>query len=211
MQLKIGDKVSFLNEKLDGVVSKIIHDKQVEVTTQDGFAIPVFNKELVKVFQETEEEPIIESKSIVNPIEKSISEIKPLKNIAIEEDLIYGREHIKKMFQEKIQTKVIGKISLKHSHRRKEVEGEIDLHIENLLDHWNNMSNGEIVVHQLKIARQSIDEAILQGKHRLVIIHGVGNGTLKSEVHKLIKSYYGLRIEEGHFLVYGAGATLVHL
>ena len=48
MELQIGDSVSFLNEKLDGVVSKVINKKSVEVTTTDGFSIPVLIYELVK-------------------------------------------------------------------------------------------------------------------------------------------------------------------
>jgi len=49
MSLQVGDKVSFINEALDGVVSKIINQKTVEVTTADGFGIPVLIEELVKV------------------------------------------------------------------------------------------------------------------------------------------------------------------
>ena len=49
MSFQVGDKVSFLNEALDGVVSKIIDHKLVEVTTSDGFGIPVLIAELVRV------------------------------------------------------------------------------------------------------------------------------------------------------------------
>ena len=48
MSIQLGDKVSFLNEDLDGTVTKIIDNKLVEVTTNDGFGIPVLIKELVK-------------------------------------------------------------------------------------------------------------------------------------------------------------------
>ncbi len=205
MQFIIGDKVSFLNEKLDGIVTKIINKSQVEVTTTDGFGIPVLNSELVKVFSETDLVIKKEEKPLPEPL---IVQESPI--FVIPEEVI-GRDQIKKALQEKMQTKVVGKMSLKHSHRRPEVEDEVDLHIENLLDNWKTMSNGEIVVHQLMIARQRIDDAILKGKHRLVIIHGIGNGTLKTEVRKLINSYYGIRFEEGSYGKYGAGATLVHL
>ena len=49
MSFQLGDKVSFLNEALDGIVSKIIDNKMVEVTTKDGFGIPVLITELVKI------------------------------------------------------------------------------------------------------------------------------------------------------------------
>ena len=218
MDFIVGDKVSFLNEKLDGVVTKIFNDNRVEVTTEDGFGFPVLAKEILLVSREDklekEKNKIIQRQNRKKDVQEVKSEeeiiFAPEKKIKKEIDVV-DREVIRKALQEKMQTKVIGKISLQHSHRRKEVEGEIDLHIENLLDKWKGMSNGEIVLHQLSTAREAIDDAILAKKHRLVIIHGVGNGTLKKEVRKLIESYPGIRCEDGHFSVYGAGATLVHL
>ena len=47
MSFQVGDKVSFLNEDLEGVVSEIIDSKKVVVITNDGFGIPVLIKELV--------------------------------------------------------------------------------------------------------------------------------------------------------------------
>lgn len=214
MQFQLGDKVSFLNEKLDGVVSKVINPKMVEVRTEDGFDIPVLVSELVLV-----------QKAELNKVERKIEKLKekeakrkvdddvfaPKKKIKKVKEKTIDREYIREALKDRMAPKVVGKISLKHSHRRPEVQEEVDLHIEQLLDRWKHLSNGEIVQHQLSVARQSIDDAILAGKHRIVLIHGVGSGTLKKEVIKLIESYPGLRHEEGHFSVYGVGATLVHL
>lgn len=222
MDFQVGDKVSFLNEKLDGIVSKIVNSTTIEVATDDGFDVPVLAKELVLVHRE-QTEILNESETQKEKTQRNLREnykvneqgmvgdFTPEKKIKkVKEDVI-DRKKIQTMLKEKMQTKVIGKISLKHSHRRKEVEGEVDLHIEHLENSWQNMSNGEIVQRQLSEARSRIDDAILAGKHRLVIIHGVGSGTLKKEVRKLINTYPGIRYEEGHFSVYGAGATLVHL
>ena len=44
----MGSKASFLNEALDGVVTWIIDNDSLEVTTSDGFGIPVLKEELVK-------------------------------------------------------------------------------------------------------------------------------------------------------------------
>lgn len=49
MSFRIGDKVSFLNEKLNGVVSKVLNSTSVEVITEDGFGIPALIAELVLV------------------------------------------------------------------------------------------------------------------------------------------------------------------
>ena len=229
MEFQVGDKVSFLNEKLDGVVAKIISKDQVAVTIEEGFDIPVLNRELVlverksnlekkveKLIQREENKKVevkkIDPTSIQNESDEDI--FKPLTIEKVkdkEREVVMGREEIRKVLQEKMQTKVVGKISLKHSHRRPELEVEVDLHIEQLLDHWKHMSNTEIVLHQISVARERLDQAILDRMHRIVFIHGVGNGTLKKEVLKLVQSYPGTRTEDGHFGVYGVGATVVHL
>jgi len=48
MNLNIGDKVSFLNEKREGVVTQIRNDGTVLVAIEDGFEIPVIPEELIR-------------------------------------------------------------------------------------------------------------------------------------------------------------------
>jgi len=48
MQLKKGDIVSFIDEKLEGVVRHVDHNGNVHVETSDGFNLQVSPKELVK-------------------------------------------------------------------------------------------------------------------------------------------------------------------
>jgi hypothetical protein len=47
MKYRTGDKVKFLHDKGEGVVSSIIDKKTVMVRTEDGFDIPVLEKDLV--------------------------------------------------------------------------------------------------------------------------------------------------------------------
>ncbi len=56
MLLKPGDKVSFLNEKRDGVVQKILNNKMVLVEIEDGFTIPVLEHDLVKIYSAAQSE-----------------------------------------------------------------------------------------------------------------------------------------------------------
>lgn len=49
MNLKIGDYVRFINERQEGIVTRIIDHQLVGVTTSDDFEIPVAANELVKV------------------------------------------------------------------------------------------------------------------------------------------------------------------
>ena len=49
MNLRIGDKVIFKNDKIEGVVVKINSQYKVKVSTLDGFDLDVSTKELIKV------------------------------------------------------------------------------------------------------------------------------------------------------------------
>jgi hypothetical protein len=84
MKFNIGDKVRFLNEKGEGVITKIINKSSVGVTVEDGFEIPFLISELVTIYEpgseplrkmETvEETPVIYSNTIESKkeIEKGI-------------------------------------------------------------------------------------------------------------------------------------------
>lgn len=74
---------------------------------------------------------------------------------------------------------------------------KIDLHIENLTSYYNHMQNAEIVKVQMDYCKKELDEAMLKSKHSLEIVHGIGEGVLKAEVHKLLK-LYNLTFFESH-------------
>src|SRR5215204_4649670 len=48
MKFTIGDKVSFINEKQEGIVVKILSNNKVVVDIEDGLELTVSEKELVK-------------------------------------------------------------------------------------------------------------------------------------------------------------------
>jgi dsDNA-specific endonuclease/ATPase MutS2 len=48
MKFTPGDKVSFINEKQEGIVVKILPNNKVVVDIEDGFELTVSEKELVK-------------------------------------------------------------------------------------------------------------------------------------------------------------------
>ena len=49
MELKTGDKVRFLNEKGEGVVTRVLNNVMVYVAIEEGFEVPVMVNELVKI------------------------------------------------------------------------------------------------------------------------------------------------------------------
>lgn len=87
---------------------------------------------------------------------------------------------------------------------------EIDLHIEKLVDGHQSLSNAEIIKIQLDAFIQVLEEAIARGQDDLTVIHGVGKGKLKEEIHSILRSTPEVR----HFLSdwspkYGNGATQI--
>ena len=86
----------------------------------------------------------------------------------------------------------------------------LDLHIEKLVKSPRGMSSGEILDYQLHYARTALEAARREGIiHRMVFIHGVGDGVLKEELRRLISGYARVRFYDASFLLYGEGATEV--
>lgn len=64
----------------------------------------------------------------------------------------------------------------------------VDLHIEKLSNEWEGMGNFEILSIQLKEFEKWFDLAIAHRQPSLIVIHGVGTGKLKDEIHDILKS-----------------------
>ena len=89
-------------------------------------------------------------------------------------------------------------------------ENEIDLHIEKLRDDHQYLTQSEIINIQLAHFQQTLDAAIVHQLPSIIFIHGVGNGTLRHHIHKVIskhpqvKTFMDARKEK-----FGFGATEV--
>ncbi|WP_026751647.1 Smr/MutS family protein [Sediminibacterium sp. C3] len=86
----------------------------------------------------------------------------------------------------------------------------IDLHIEKLTDDYKHLSNFEILSIQLAELEKWVDIAISHRQQELIVIHGVGVGKLREEVHDYLKT----KREVKHFVNqydprFGFGATQV--
>jgi len=87
---------------------------------------------------------------------------------------------------------------------------EVDLHIEQLVEDDRGLSSYEKLNIQLDYFSKCLDAAIVQKFKKITFIHGVGQGRLKEEIHKIIKeSYEGVKIQDAPFKKYGVGATEV--
>jgi len=84
---------------------------------------------------------------------------------------------------------------------------EFDLHIEKLVPQWQKMTAFDILNFQLDTARQHIEFAMRNRIPRIVLIHGVGEGVLKTELEYLLGRYPELTWQEASYLRYGLGAV----
>lgn len=89
---------------------------------------------------------------------------------------------------------------------------EIDLHIGELLDTQSGLSPKDMLDIQLKHFISELDRAISDRVKRIVFIHGLGNGTLKAEIRKILeREYKRYEYHDASFKEYGYGATMIIL
>lgn len=87
---------------------------------------------------------------------------------------------------------------------------EVDLHIHQLTKSIRNMDSHDILTLQLDVAKRKIEFAIQNKISRIVFIHGVGEGILKTELEYLLKRYK-VDFYAASFQKYGLGATEVYV
>ena len=94
----------------------------------------------------------------------------------------------------------------------KDLTKEIDLHIEELVDSHSGLTNMEILSIQLERFEKEIQYCLSNGIKKLIVIHGVGNGKLKSEIISILKTIEDITYYDASYKNYGVGATeiLIH-
>lgn len=174
--LNKGDKVSVLDDAIDGVVVEI-KGSEVVIETTDGFNLTFKAKELIKM------------------------EGKP--NMTFN----FNKTHV-------LSEKEIPKPNYinKEKKSKKEIPvPEFDLHIEKLVKSYRHMSNYDILTLQAETAKRHIEFAIRNRIPKIVFIHGVGEGVLKSELDFLLGRYDNITFQDANYQKYGLGATEVYL
>lgn len=89
-------------------------------------------------------------------------------------------------------------------------EAEVDLHIESLSDKPESLSDVEKHELQLRFFRTCLNHAILNGYKKVLFIHGVGRGVLKTEIQREMDQYDGIQYMDAPASKYGVGATEVY-
>lgn len=170
-----GDKVSVLDDAIDGIVVQV-EGNQVTIETNDGFNLTFKTTELINVGKTSELNFSFNKSQVIN--EKEVA--KP--------------NYINK---EKKSTKEIP-------------PPEFDLHIEKLVKSYKAMSNYDILTLQTETAKRHIEFAIRNRIPKIVFIHGVGEGVLKSELDFMLGRYENISFQDANYQKYGMGATEVY-
>ena len=90
---------------------------------------------------------------------------------------------------------------------------EFDLHLEALRPgHTEELSNTAILRLQLDAFEDALSRALATNMHEIVFIHGMGNGTLRKEIHRQLSRNKDIKFfEDARKEKFGYGATLVRL
>lgn len=86
---------------------------------------------------------------------------------------------------------------------------EVDLHITELIDNISGMSNVDMLKIQMDYFRKCMEQAELEKMTKMIFIHGVGNGTLKTEIQRYLRNTPGVEFYDAPYARYGMGATEV--
>ncbi|MCW3124743.1 MAG: hypothetical protein JWO03_401 [Bacteroidetes bacterium] len=88
---------------------------------------------------------------------------------------------------------------------------EIDLHVDSTKFKSGKKDEKYAIEYQLEALETALDTAVVKGKVELRVIHGIGKGKLKEEIHKILKSHPQVKsYQNTHHPRYGWGSTLVH-
>jgi len=172
-------------KKLTGLVSKEVEVNSVKFYKEKSFSKSSFFKGRAMVFD-----------LVTNPMKEEVDKLtdKDFQKVVNEKDAENRPEEPKK-----------------YKKRTQEIV-EVDLHIHELIENSNGLSNHEILQIQMDKFHAEMKSGIEGRVNRIVFIHGVGNGVLKQEIHRKLKSTYAKYFfQDASFQEYGYGATMVIL
>lgn len=187
MNFKIGDKVRFLNSDGHGIITKILDLERVELENNYGFIEKYKISELVPERKQEDYQT---------------------------ENLAFDQEIKSKLNSEKTNNK---NFDLKRKFRHLESYGYkervvLDLHIENLIDSHNGMSNSAILKIQMSHFKSFLNKSIDKKQRKIVVIHGVGEGVLRHEIRKELDIYHPyFEYYDASYDDFGYGATEIRL
>ena len=126
----------------------------------------------------------------------------------IQKNITFGAIEAAK--QQKI-TKNHHRVNNEKKNKKDEIVIEIDLHIEKLVKNFKHLTNFDILNIQVDTARSQLEFAIKNRIPKVVFIHGMGEGVLKTELEFLFGRYNEITFQDANYRKYGLGATEVYI
>ena len=192
MPFNPGDRVRYLNEKGEGIVTRILDDDRVEIEDEHGFLFIKMKSEIVG-----------EGKSVVS--EKEIKE--RLRSISINTRRASAENQTASNYRQIVTDRFL--LSRNYWTPKDKDFVEIDLHIEEIVEKPAGLSDGLKLETQLNHARLCLEEALELKIKRIIFIHGVGSGVLRHELRNWLKTLSYLEMNNADHRRYGIGATEV--
>jgi molybdopterin-biosynthesis enzyme MoeA-like protein len=140
-------------------------------------------------------------------MEFSVSEVikeKPLNSS------LFANTDLNSVINEKEQSQKHKSVKIKPKERSLPAM-EVDLHIHQITTSNKHMSNFDMLNLQMDTARHKLEFAIQKRIQKVVFIHGVGEGVLKSELDYLFGRYDNVKFYPADYQKYGLGATEVYI
>lgn len=209
-KLQPGDRVAFLDESGSGVVMQV-HDQEALVRMDNGLEFPFPLNKLVRytVFTEEKIPPVAAPATVFTPAKA------PAKAAASSDTAEWeqAKPSIRKVKDKSftVDPRLIGEGKPVRKKSHNEDAWEIDLHIEELVDDYRHLTNGEIMEIQLHHFRSFMNAAREKRIRRVIVIHGVGTGRLRQELYALLHTHEGLDVFDAPYKEYGQGATEIRM
>lgn len=194
MAFKVGDRVRFLDSVGEGIIRSIVSDQQVMVEDETGFEYPYPVKQLLAIKNAAREHDAyrIAEPEIREVLMRNVNE-GALKKAETDFNIKYKNPNATNI-------------------QRKGEFIEVDLHIHELVDSTSGLQNADIIDIQMKHFERMMGIAEQKKVRRVILIHGVGQGVLRSEIRNSLEQYYpNARFHDADFRIYGHGATEVIL
>ncbi len=192
-EIKIGDRVKFLNDVGEGVVLEL-KGKIVVIEDEYGFDREYHINELISVGEKQEEALMYGNKL------PELSEI--LARDVSEEQ----QKKIQKSFEIKYAN------ARANNQKRRGEFMEIDLHFHELVDDVSGLKDRTKLDIQLNHFERMMRIAAEQRIKRVVFIHGVGQGVLRHQIRTRLELYYpNCTVRDANPREYGSGATEIFL
>ena len=230
MNMKIGDKVRFLDAEGGGIVKGFDSKGLVMVEDEDGFEIPTLASQCVVVSEEEDQRqaghapvhqaPLTRAQMAARQAQTEVDKLK--------EEIRQQKEKIRLLEMENSDLKLQllkaqygnhnpgkgGKATPNIATRPYEVlrNGiiEVDLHIHNLVETTAGMNNAAMLQHQLEVFRKTMESYRSAKGQKIVFIHGKGEGVLRKALIDELKLHYTkCDYQDASFQQYGFGATQV--